>query len=60
MTVKDLICFGCKHFKNIDGCVAFDGEIPEIIIKKNEHKKPIKGQKNDFIFEPIDETQTKK
>jgi hypothetical protein len=53
------ICYNCKHF--IDDvfkfkCSAFES-IPEIIIMgENNHSKPLKGQKNDIVFEPIKKT----
>jgi hypothetical protein len=52
MEAKNLICFSCKHYDVIDGnCAAFK-EIPsEILSGGSKHKKPLKGQKNDIIFE---------
>ena len=47
-----LICFSCKHFDAITGCEAFE-EIPdEILDGSNDHKKPLKDQENDIVFEP--------
>jgi hypothetical protein len=53
----DLICIKCKHY-NIkkNNCKAFNDEIPqEIYIGLKEHSKPLKGQKNNIVFEPIKE-----
>ena len=46
------ICENCKHWSDI-GCMAFPGgDIPDEIMETNQHSKPIKGQKNDIVFEP--------
>ncbi len=51
MTPSNLICNNCKHFKPISGgCSAFK-EIPNEIIKKNKHNKPLPDQKNNIVFE---------
>lgn len=50
----NLICLDCKHFRKFEGgCDAFpdDNGIPQEIIQKNKHDKPIKGQKNNIVFE---------
>jgi hypothetical protein len=50
----DLICFNCKHSKIGElGCAAFPDGIPEEILHKNKHDKPIKGQINNIVFEDI-------
>jgi hypothetical protein len=55
MTPKDLICFKCKHFREIEGgCDAFPEGIPPEIIEANEHDKPIKDQDNNIVFEPVE------
>lgn len=55
ITTKRLICFDCANWDRFDGCRAFaDGEIPDEILLKNKHDKPIKGQKNDIVFEQLD------
>ena len=52
MTVTDLICEKCIHFKPISGgCSAFKDFIPKIIIKTNKHNKPLPEQKNKIVFE---------
>jgi len=52
MTPDDkLICFNCKNWNQFDdGCKAFK-DIPWEIIENNKHDKPLKGQKNNFVFE---------
>ena len=57
MQPKKVICFDCKHFNQIEGgCKAFPTDIPEEILSgENEHSKPLEGQENDIVFEPIDE-----
>jgi hypothetical protein len=56
MTTPPPICINCIHFdKNGWRCKAFTNGIPqEIIIGDNDHKKPLKGQKNDIVFEKIE------
>jgi hypothetical protein len=55
MEAIDLICFKCKHFREIEGgCDAFPNGIPDqITIGDNNHSKPLPEQENDIIFEPI-------
>lgn len=55
MERTDLICFKCKHFKKYIGCVAFNGNIPNVIMETNKHDKPLLDQENDLVFEPADE-----
>ena len=59
MEAIDLICFRCKHFREIEGgCDAFpEGISDEITSGENEHSKPLDGQGNDIVFEPIDEDE---
>lgn len=56
LTAKPAICFSCKHFnQETSKCPAFKGDIPdEIIFNDNKHTKPLPGQKNDIVFEPIE------
>lgn len=56
MQSKDLVCFKCKHFDKFKiGCRAFPKGIPEEITSgSNKHSKPLKGQKNDLVFTPIE------
>lgn len=53
MQAVDLICFRCKHFREVEGgCTAFPKGIPsEITSGENEHSKPLEGQSNDIVFE---------
>lgn len=57
MQAIDLICFRCKHFREIEGgCNAFPEGIPdEITSGENEHSKPLKDQENDIVFEQIED-----
>jgi hypothetical protein len=54
MEAIDLICFKCKHFREIEGgCSAFPDGIPnEITSGENDHDKPLPDQKNNIVFEP--------
>ena len=50
------ICYDCKHKGILSGdkpfCKAFINGIPdEIWLKGNKHKKPLKGQNNNIVFE---------
>jgi hypothetical protein len=50
------ICYKCKHFIDdpiVFKCAAFE-KIPDlVIIEGNNHSKPLPGQKNNIVFEPI-------
>ena len=49
---ETFICFKCKHRRPYSGgCNAFPIVIPNEIIFKNKHNKPIKGQKNNIVYE---------
>ena len=56
-TYKTPICNECKHFHFLDhakmSCTAFPDGIPGIIFSKGDHNKPLKGQKNDIVFEKL-------
>lgn len=54
MSPRDIICFECKHFDELNGnCAAFE-EIPETILHGNiKHDKPTKAQGNNIVFESI-------
>lgn len=55
MTPINIICLKCKNYIKNGKCKAFE-EIPlEIINGDNDHSKPLPDQKNDIIFEPINE-----
>jgi hypothetical protein len=46
------ICFDCKHLKKGMICKAFPNGIPNnILLGKNNHRKPLRGQGNDVVFE---------
>ena len=48
------ICNRCLNYIDDARCLAFDIIIPdEILFGENDHSKPLKGQKNDIVFEPI-------
>lgn len=48
-------CVECKNYLGDLSCQAFE-VIPEIILTgENDHSKPLPGQDNDIVFEPIDE-----
>ena len=50
--LQKIICNSCKHvIKGTFSCAAFD-EIPnDITFGRNDHSKPLKGQKNNIVFE---------
>ena len=58
MEAVDLVCFKCRNFRRFKGgCLAFPDGIPDQITSgQNEHSKPLKGQKNKIVFEPIKES----
>ncbi len=54
------VCLDCKHFDedSFDGftCKAFPAGVPdEILMEGNDHTKPLPEQKNDIVFEPIEQ-----
>lgn len=57
MENKDnFICFKCKHkFKWQLGCEAFPEGIVNQILLTNEHDKPLEDQKNDIVFEQVED-----
>jgi hypothetical protein len=57
MQAVNLVCFKCRNFRRFQGgCLAFPDGIPaEITSGQNQHSKPLKGQKNTIVFEPIRE-----
>jgi hypothetical protein len=59
MEAIELVCFKCKHWREINGgCDAFGDDIPkEITSGLNEHSKPLQNQENNIIFEPINEQE---
>lgn len=59
METINLICFKCKHWRIFEGgCDAFGDDIPdEITSGQNDHSKPLSFQKNDIVFEPIEDNK---
>ena len=57
MEAIELICFKCKHWREINGgCDAFGNDIPKAITSgENDHSEPLPNQENNIIFEPINE-----
>jgi hypothetical protein len=54
---KPPVCLECINLIKTNkklSCKAFKDLIPfEIIKGENDHSKPLKGQKNNIVFEPI-------
>jgi len=49
-----IACNTCKHNLGDGTCTAFPKRIPdEIFSGKNMHTKPLPGQKNKIVYEPI-------
>jgi|JI7StandDraft_1071085.scaffolds.fasta_scaffold644723_1 hypothetical protein len=47
-----LLCLTCKHFNESKGnCEAFTKIPDEFLSGEVEHKRVIKGQKNDLVYE---------
>jgi len=57
MNYIEAICYKCKNLNsknNVMRCKAFPNGIPnEILIGENKHTKPLKGQKNNIVFEKL-------
>lgn len=54
---KNPSCLMCINFIN-NQCAAFPNEIPEEILRgKNPHTEPLPEQKNNIVFEPINEQE---
>ena len=55
ITEKLPICVNCKHFNEALICPAFKKKgIPDLILSgANKHNKPLPGQKNKIVFEPL-------
>ncbi|MDR3705339.1 MAG: hypothetical protein P4L28_05470 [Paludibacteraceae bacterium] len=56
--ITKITCNSCKHFdkKKMDFiCDAFPIRIPkEILSGHNMHTEPLPNQKNDIVFEPVE------
>ena len=48
------VCLVCKHYISDGTCKAFD-EIPDEIYYGGSHHKKLPSQKNDIVFEIVDE-----
>lgn len=49
------LCRKCIHYRGNLRCRAFSEGIPDEILEgENDHSKPLKGQKNNIVFEPLD------
>ena len=50
-----IACNTCKHFKRdimtSNTCEAFENIPREILIGENMHTEPLRGQRNDIIYE---------
>ena len=56
MTIKEPLCFSCKHLLFYPRCMSFLKKIPEDIVSgKFIHTKKHPDQDNDIVFEPIKE-----
>jgi len=57
--LRDCVCISCKHLRTnmVNAfCKAFPNGIPdEIIFGISDHKKPLKDQKNDIVFEQVED-----
>jgi hypothetical protein len=52
MTTKAPLCVICKHIGDGLDCKAFPKGIPEkILLGQDKHKKKLKNQKNDVVYE---------
>lgn len=50
---KITVCNKCKNYKTGESCEAFKF-IPNLILSgENKHKKPLPGQENKIVFEPL-------
>lgn len=49
----DDVCMRCKYYTIADGCIVFDGEVPDEVNISNKHDKILKGQKYKVVFEEI-------
>ena len=57
MKNPNLICFRCKNWDDITGCKAFEDIPKEILNGENDHTKPLSDQKNEIVFETIDDAE---
>lgn len=50
-TFLEPVCTKCKHWNPDWSCKAFPRGIPKKIWEQGTHDEPIKGQRNDIVFE---------
>lgn len=51
-------CFGCKWHSGDNLCKAFNSGIPiDILSGENDHTEKHPDQKNNIVFEPVEEKQ---
>jgi hypothetical protein len=57
MIYVEPICLRCKNYNmQTSTCRAFTDHIPDEIYQgSNKHSKPLPGQGNDIVFEPIND-----
>jgi hypothetical protein len=48
------ICNNCKHYKSGETCAAFSFIPDLILLGDNDHSKPLPSQKNNIVFEPLE------
>ena len=54
--ILDPICNYCKNYTKNLKCEAFPEGIPDVIlVGDNDHNKPLSDQKNEIIFEGIND-----
>ena len=57
--MMSLTCAMCKNYTYDGKCKAFPkGVDVSVATGKNDHSKPLKGQKNTIVFEPIENDET--
>lgn len=47
------ICINCKNYTTLGTCKAFKIIPPEIWSEGEDHSKPLPGQENKIVFEPL-------
>ena len=49
------ICLNCKNYVLQNKCIAYPEGIPKVIYYgDNDHSKPLPSQKNNIVFEPLE------
>ncbi len=61
MTIIEPKCLKCKHYNRLKNetlnCKAFEDIPEEILNGENDHTKPLSNQKNEIVFEPIENAE---